>query len=283
MAPVASALAAPAAARAPSLTPKIVRLNLQHTWTTTMSSSQYRDTLHVAYTRDGITGHGEGAPIVRYKEDAESARKAVESVRDLLLAADPMHVTKMMAEVFKRVPGEWAAKSAIDIALMDWVGQKLGIPLSRYFGLDPKDAPVTTFSIGIDTPEITQQKTTEAEPYPVLKVKVGPRHGRADDRGGPQRHQEAAAGGRQRGLEDQGRGRPQDQLAGEAGRGVHRAAAAGAHARGDTMDARAGSTSRSSRTRRACAPPTSRSCARRTTASNIKLDKAGGMLRGAAR
>src|SRR5664279_1500612 len=66
-----------------TVTTKIVRLNLQHTWTTTMSSSQYRDTLHVAYARDGITGHGEGAPIVRYHEDAESARKAVESVRAL--------------------------------------------------------------------------------------------------------------------------------------------------------------------------------------------------------
>ena len=56
---------------------------------------------------------------------------------------------------------------------MDWVGQKLGIPLYSYFGLDPKDAPVTTFSIGIDTPEITKQKTLEAAAYPVLKVKVG--------------------------------------------------------------------------------------------------------------
>ena len=67
-----------------------MRLNLQHTWTTTMSSSEYRDTLHTSYTRDGITGHGEGAPIVRYKEDAKGAQKAVESVRDLLLSADPM-------------------------------------------------------------------------------------------------------------------------------------------------------------------------------------------------
>jgi L-alanine-DL-glutamate epimerase-like enolase superfamily enzyme len=32
---------------------------------------------------------------------------------------------------------------------------------------------VTTFSIGIDTPEITRQKTREAEEFPVLKVKVG--------------------------------------------------------------------------------------------------------------
>jgi len=170
-APAAAALGAPAAA--PTLTAKIVRLNLQHTWTTTMSSSQYRDTLHVAYTRDGITGHGEGAPIVRYHEDAEGARKAVESVRDLLLSANPLQFSKVMAEVFKRVPGEWAGKAAIDIALMDWVGQKLSVPLYTYFGLDPKDTPLTTFSIGIDTPEITKQKTKEAADFPVLKVKVG--------------------------------------------------------------------------------------------------------------
>jgi L-alanine-DL-glutamate epimerase-like enolase superfamily enzyme len=150
-----------------------VRLNLQHTWTTTMSSSAYRDTLHTAYTRDGITGHGEGAPIVRYHEDAAGARKAADGLRDLLLSSDPMQFGKIMAEVFHRVPGEWAGKAAIDIALMDWVGQKLNIPLYSYFGLDPADTPLTTFSIGIDTPEITKQKTREAEDFPILKVKVG--------------------------------------------------------------------------------------------------------------
>src|SRR5215472_5605995 len=110
--PVAGSLKA---AAAPSVDTRIVRLNLQHTWTTTMSSSEYRDTLHVAYSRDGITGHGEGAPIVRYHENAEGARKAVESVRGLLLAADPMQFTKVMAEVFGKVQGQWAGKAAIDI------------------------------------------------------------------------------------------------------------------------------------------------------------------------
>ncbi|MGO9228865.1 MAG: dipeptide epimerase [Bryobacteraceae bacterium] len=162
-----------AASGGTALETKIVRLNLRHTWTTTMSSSQYRDTLHVSYTRDGITGHGEGAPIVRYHEDAAGALAAVESVRGLLLAADPMQFAKVMADVFGRVEGAWAGKAAIDIALMDWVGQKLGIPLYSYFGLDRADAPVTTFSIGIDTPEITRQKTREAAEFPVLKVKVG--------------------------------------------------------------------------------------------------------------
>jgi L-alanine-DL-glutamate epimerase-like enolase superfamily enzyme len=168
-----SGMGATGAAAAPAFTTRIVRLNLQHTWTTTMSSSAYRDTLHTAYTRDGITGHGEGAPIVRYHEDAAGAQKAAESMRDLLLSADPMQFAKIMAQVFQRVPGEWAGKAAIDIALMDWVGQKLNIPLYSYFGLDPADTPLTTFSIGIDTPEITKQKTREAEDFPILKVKVG--------------------------------------------------------------------------------------------------------------
>ena len=152
---------------------EIVRLKLKHTWTTTMSSSEYRDTLHLRYTRDGVTGRGEGAPIVRYKENAEGARQAAESLRELITSADPWHFQKLMAEVFRRVPWQFAAKAAIDIALMDWIGQKLGVPLYRYFGLDPRDAPVTTFSIGIDTPEITRQKVREAESFPVLKIKVG--------------------------------------------------------------------------------------------------------------
>jgi len=138
-----------------------------------MAASDYRDNLHLRFTRDGVTGLGEGAPIVRYNESAELAQRAVESVRDLITSADPWQFSKLMDEVFRRIEGQYAAKAAIDIALMDWIGQKLGVPLYRYFGLDPRDTPITTFSIGIDTPEITRQKVREAEPFPILKIKVG--------------------------------------------------------------------------------------------------------------
>lgn len=151
----------------------IVRLKLRHTWTTTMSSSEFRDTLHVKITRDGITGIGEGAPIVRYDEDAVRGKAAVESVRDLLTSESPLRHEKIMQEVRKRFRGNYAAQAAIDIALLDWVGKKLGVPLYAHFGLDPKDAPVTTFSIGIDDPEMTRKKVEEAAPYSVLKIKVG--------------------------------------------------------------------------------------------------------------
>ena len=152
---------------------KIVRLKLRHTWTTVMSSSEYRDTVQFAYTREGITGMGEGAPIVRYHENAETAQHAIESVQSLVTSTDPRQFAKVMAEVFNRIDGQFAAKAAIDIALMDWFGQKIGVPLYMYFGLDPADAPVTTFSIGIDNPEVTRQKVREAADFPVLKIKVG--------------------------------------------------------------------------------------------------------------
>jgi L-alanine-DL-glutamate epimerase-like enolase superfamily enzyme len=152
---------------------EVKRLNLRHTWTTTMSSSQYRDVLMLRYTRDGITGYGEGAPIIRYKEDAKTGQTVVASLNDLLTAANPHYVEEVENEIWKRVPGEWAAKSAMDIAIMDWLGKKLNIPVYQFFGLDPAKAPITTFSIGMDKPEIVKQKVDEAKDFPVLKIKVG--------------------------------------------------------------------------------------------------------------
>lgn len=156
-----------------TLETEIVRLRLRHTWTTVMSSSDYRDNLMVRLKCGDVTGRGEAAPIVRYRENAESARKALESVAQLVAGSDPWHFEKLMAEVFRRIPGEYASKAALDISLMDMAGQRLGVPLYRYFGLDRNDAPVTTYSIGIDTPETTKEKVREAEQFPVLKIKVG--------------------------------------------------------------------------------------------------------------
>jgi len=69
----------------------ITRLKLRHTWTTTMSSSEYRDTLQVRLSSDGVTGVGEGAPIVRYHENAEDGKKAIASILPLLQTVNPWH------------------------------------------------------------------------------------------------------------------------------------------------------------------------------------------------
>jgi L-alanine-DL-glutamate epimerase-like enolase superfamily enzyme len=165
--------AAPAQNSEPRLTSRIRRLQLRHTWTTVMSSSEFRDTFFVEYSRDGITGIGEGAPIIRYQESAESCRQAIEAVRPWLLAQKPEAFVPLMDQLFRRIEGQFAAKAAVDIAIMDWNAQKLGVPLWRMFGLDPAAAPLTTFSIGIDKADVIRQKVREAAEFPILKIKVG--------------------------------------------------------------------------------------------------------------
>lgn len=163
----------PASAAPARLTFSSRQLRLKHTWTTVMSSSASRDTFHVEYSRDGVTGRGEGAPIIRYKESAAQAIERLERERSWLEAADPWQFTHLMHQVFSRIEANFAAKAALDIALLDWVTQRLGIPLYRFFGLDPAAAPVTTFSIGIDSADVIRRKVQEAADYPVLKIKVG--------------------------------------------------------------------------------------------------------------
>lgn len=165
---------APGTPQPSSVNVDIKRLNLQHTWTTTMSSSTYRETVNVRYSRAGLTGYGEGAPIIRYKEFPADAKQAIDANLAQIASGDPTKFAPFLADIRKRLGDhQRAAMAAVDIAVMDWVGQHLNVPLYAYFGLDPAATPVTTFSIGIDTPEITRQKTLEAADYPVLKVKVG--------------------------------------------------------------------------------------------------------------
>jgi L-alanine-DL-glutamate epimerase-like enolase superfamily enzyme len=152
----------------------IKRLTLRHTWTTTMSSSDFRDTVQVEYQRDGVSGHGEGAPIIRYDEFPLPAAKAIQAITAEVTAGDPWKYEKFLAGIRRALGNQQhAAMAAVDIAIFDWLGKRLNLPLYKFLGLDAADAPITDFSIGIDTPEITRQKTREAEDFPVLKIKVG--------------------------------------------------------------------------------------------------------------
>jgi len=150
-----------------------MRLDLVHPWTTTMSTSDYRETVHVSVTWDGLTGRGEGAPIMRYQETPAGAQKAVEAQFPWLEKVDPSEFVSVGSLLAENLPGQFAARAAVEIAAVDWAAQRLGVPLYRMLGLDPDRTPITSFSIGVDTSELTRQKVEEAKGFPVLKVKMG--------------------------------------------------------------------------------------------------------------
>lgn len=152
---------------------KIKELKLQHTWTIARNSSDVKYNVFVRYERDGIVGIGEAAPNVRYNETPESTVETIEKAKPIFEKMDPWKYVDLGYAIQGITAEQTAAKCALDIALMDWIARKLGLPLYKFYGLDKTKTPITSFSIGIDTPEVMQQKIREAERYPVLKIKVG--------------------------------------------------------------------------------------------------------------
>jgi L-alanine-DL-glutamate epimerase-like enolase superfamily enzyme len=147
-------------------------LELKHTFTLATSSRTTTPVMMVEVEKDGIVGYGE-ASMPPYLGESHETAKAFLSKVDLTPYHSPFTLEDILKDIDAVAPGNHAAKAAVDIALHDWLGKKMGYPWYQIWGLDPAKTPVTTFTIGIDTKEVVRTKVKEAEPYKVLKVKLG--------------------------------------------------------------------------------------------------------------
>jgi len=147
-------------------------LQLKHVFTLATSSRTTTPVMLTEIEFDGIRGFGEASMPPYLGESQESAAKYLSQV-NLSQFKDPFLIEDIVAYLDGLMPGNYAAKASVDIALHDLVGKMIGRPWFRLWGLDPAKTPLTSFTIGIDTPEVVKQKVTEAEPYKILKVKLG--------------------------------------------------------------------------------------------------------------
>lgn len=147
-------------------------LELKYAFTIATSSRTTTPVMLVEVEHDGAVGYGEAAMPPYLGETQATAAAFLQRV-DLGRFPDPFQLEEILPAIDALAPGNTAAKAAVDIALHDWVGRKLGAPWHRIWGLDPARAPVTSFTIGIDTPEVVRRKAREAAEYKILKVKLG--------------------------------------------------------------------------------------------------------------
>ena len=148
-------------------------LQLQHTFTVSSYSRNTTPGVQVEIDYQGFTGYGEASMPPYLGQSVESVTAFLQQV-DLEQFADPFCLEDILEYVDSLSPGDTAAKAAVDIALHDLVGKMLGAPWYRIWGYDAAKAPSTTFTIGIDTPEVMKEKTLEcAGRFNILKVKLG--------------------------------------------------------------------------------------------------------------
>ncbi|MDR2683238.1 MAG: dipeptide epimerase [Dysgonamonadaceae bacterium] len=148
-------------------------LQLRHVFTIANSSRTTTQVILTEIEYEGITGYGEASMPPYLGETQASVVEFLKKV-NLEQFSSPFELEEILTYVDKITENNTAAKASIDIALHDLVGKLLGQPWHKIWGLDASKAPSTTFTIGIDTPEVVKQKTREDAPlYNILKVKLG--------------------------------------------------------------------------------------------------------------
>jgi len=147
-------------------------LQLKHVFTVAVNSRTTTPVMLTEVEYDGVVGHGEASMPPYLGESHETATAFLSKV-DLGRFGNPFELETILDAIDALAPGNPAAKASVDIALHDLVGKLLKQPWYNIWGYDPAKAPVTTFTIGIDTPEVVKQKTKEAAEFKVLKIKLG--------------------------------------------------------------------------------------------------------------
>ena len=152
-------------------------LKLAHNWMVASSQATGGKTIYPAVLlelrhRDGVIGFGEAAPSLRYQESADTAVAFLQRIDTTRLSFDDVDGSMRYVESLDRE--NFSPKGAINLALLDGAAKKASQPLYEFLGLSFGEGKhISSITIGLDSPEIIRRKTEEAEPFPILKLKVG--------------------------------------------------------------------------------------------------------------
>jgi L-alanine-DL-glutamate epimerase-like enolase superfamily enzyme len=147
-------------------------LLLKHPFTIAKFSRTSTPLMLVQISHEGLSGYGEASMVPYMGESHESAVVFLTKV-DVTRFKFPFDFQEIISYLDQVAPGNPAIKAAIDIALHDLEGKLLNKPCWQLLGSTPKLMPVTSYTVGIDTPNVFRQKVKEAEGFKVIKVKLG--------------------------------------------------------------------------------------------------------------
>lgn len=151
---------------------RVSELTLTNPFTIARGTKETVRNVLVSLTADGITGYGEAGPNRRYDEDAETVINFIDDLGEGFFEDldSPDAVAQKLASLDSPV---YAALAALEMAWLDWWAKSKEQPLWKCWNAPSNITPSTSFTIGLDSIEVMQQKVREAEEYPILKVKLG--------------------------------------------------------------------------------------------------------------
>jgi len=148
------------------------QLQLKHRFTIAKFSRTSTPVVLLQLEHEGYTGYGEASMVPYLGESLETATAFLSKVEVNQLQY-PFHYPSIVAYLDSLAPGNPAVKAAIDIALHDLEGKLTHKPCFELLRSNPQLMPVTSITIGMDSPEVITQKVKQAAMARVIKVKLG--------------------------------------------------------------------------------------------------------------
>ena len=156
---------------------KKLDLQLKHPFRIAIYARTFTPLVLIEIEKNGLIGQGECSMPPYLGENQDTAFAFYDEVvkSDILKKynSDLIDIESIMKELDALKEGNTAAKAAIDIALYDLKGQIEHKPVWQIVGSNPHLMPVTSCTLGIDTPSVLRQKVAEADEFSVLKIKLG--------------------------------------------------------------------------------------------------------------
>jgi L-alanine-DL-glutamate epimerase-like enolase superfamily enzyme len=147
-------------------------LELKHPFAIARFSRTSTPLLLLKLSYENTEGYGE-ASMVPYLGESYSTAEAFLAKVNWSRFKAPFDFPEIIAYLDSLDTGNPAIKAAIEIALNDINGKLLNKACHEIYGADPHKMPVTSYTVGIDTPEVIREKLADATAFKVIKVKLG--------------------------------------------------------------------------------------------------------------
>ncbi len=152
-------------------------VNKRFALTISRGTSSQNQNLAVGITADNITGWGEAVPfsIGSQVQSIDQITTALQAFIPHLAAYHPLQRQSIDSLINKhQLPS--AVMAAIDLALYDWLGKSVGLPLWQLWGLDRAKIVPISVTVGINTPTGARARIRgwlELFDARFLKIKLG--------------------------------------------------------------------------------------------------------------
>jgi L-alanine-DL-glutamate epimerase-like enolase superfamily enzyme len=150
-------------------------LTLHQPFTISRDTKKVVHNILVELSNGSITGYGEAGPNVRYNEDARKVTDFLQTIPDDFFdkVESLEQLAKKLDDHCQSVSPVKSAKVSVEMTWLDWFGKTQNQPVWKMWGASSPAGPVTSYTIGLDTIPVMQEKAKKASEFPVYKVKLG--------------------------------------------------------------------------------------------------------------